>query len=146
MAIVSTSPQAAPGFGGASSAAEESALLEVVEGKPAWPRLKGVIPVHFGLYGHPTLVNNVETLCHVTHIFRNGAAWFKAIGTADTPGTTCITLSGDVKKPGVYEVHVGYEAELMPSDFDPARQLAFGWHSHLARTRRAVAEARIEVR
>jgi NADH-quinone oxidoreductase subunit F len=86
---------------------EDRALLEVVEGKPAWPRLKGVIPVHFGLYGHPTLVNNVETLCHVTHIFRNGAAWFKGIGSADTPGTTCITLSGDIKTPGVYEVPTG---------------------------------------
>lgn len=86
---------------------EDRALLEVVEGKPPWPRLKGVIPVHFGLYGHPTLVNNVETLCHVTHILRNGAAWFKTIGTADTPGTTCITLSGDVQRPGVYEVPMG---------------------------------------
>ncbi len=86
---------------------EDRALLEVVEGKPPWPRLKGVIPVHFGLYGHPTLVNNVETLCHVTHILRNGAAWFKTIGTTDTPGTTCITLSGDVQRPGVYEVPMG---------------------------------------
>lgn len=86
---------------------EDRALLEVLEGKPAWPRTKGIIPVLFGLYGQPTVVNNVETLCHVTHIIAKGADWFRSIGSPDTPGTTCITLSGDVNRPGIYEVPTG---------------------------------------
>lgn len=86
---------------------EDRALLEVIEGKPPWPRTKGIIPVLFGLFGQPTVVNNVETLSHVPHIILKGADWFKSIGTADTPGTTCITLSGDVNRPGIYEVPTG---------------------------------------
>lgn len=86
---------------------EDRALLEVLEGKPAWPRTKGIIPVLFGLYGQPTVVNNVETLCHVPHIIQKGADWFRSIGSPDTPGTTCITLSGDVNRPGIYEVPTG---------------------------------------
>lgn len=86
---------------------EDRAFLEVLEGKEPWPRLKGVIPVVFGLFGQPTVVNNVETLCHISHIIRNGADWFKAIGSTDTPGTTSLTLSGDVKRPGVYELPTG---------------------------------------
>jgi len=86
---------------------EDRAMLEVVEGKPAWPRAKGMIPVYYGLWGNPTAVNNVETLSNVPHIIRNGADWFKSIGTADSPGTMIFTLVGDVNRPGVYELPMG---------------------------------------
>lgn len=86
---------------------EDRALLEVIEGKPAWPRWKGIIPVEYGLHGQPTCVNNVETLSHIPHIVQNGPEWFRSIGTADTPGTTIITLIGDVERPGLYEVPMG---------------------------------------
>ena len=86
---------------------EDRAMLEVIEGKPAWPRAKGMIPVEYGLNGQPTVVNNIETLSTVPHILRNGADWFKAIGTADSPGTMIFTLTGDVNRPGMYELPLG---------------------------------------
>ncbi len=86
---------------------EDRAMLEVIEGKPAWPRAKGMIPVEYGLFGQPTVVNNVETLSTVPHILRNGADWFKSIGTADSPGTMIFTLTGDVNRPGMYELPLG---------------------------------------
>ncbi|MFQ5598445.1 MAG: NADH-quinone oxidoreductase subunit F [Nitrospiria bacterium] len=86
---------------------EDRAQLEVIEGKPAWPRAKGIIPVYVGLYSQPTVVNNVETLATVPYIIRKGADWFKSIGTADSPGTMIFTLTGDVNKPGMYELPMG---------------------------------------
>lgn len=86
---------------------EDRAQLEVIEGKPAWPRAKGIIPVFVGLYDQPTCVNNVETLSTVPYIIRNGPDWFKSIGTADSPGTMIFTLTGDVKYPGMYELPLG---------------------------------------
>jgi len=86
---------------------EDRAQLEVIEGKPAWPRAKGIIPVYVGLYGQPTCVNNVETLSTVPHIILKGADWFKSIGTADSPGTMIFTLTGDVNRPGLYELPMG---------------------------------------
>lgn len=86
---------------------EDRAMLEVIEGKPAWPRAKGLIPVEYGVYGQPTVVNNVETLSTVTHILRNGTDWFRSIGTKDSPGTMIFTLTGDVNRPGMYELPLG---------------------------------------
>ncbi|MGB3940235.1 MAG: NADH-ubiquinone oxidoreductase-F iron-sulfur binding region domain-containing protein [Candidatus Manganitrophaceae bacterium] len=86
---------------------EDRAQLEVIEGKPAWPRAKGMIPVEYGLYGQPTVVNNIETLSTIPHILLKGAAWFKSIGTADTAGTMIFTLCGDVNRPGMYELPMG---------------------------------------
>jgi NADH:ubiquinone oxidoreductase subunit F (NADH-binding) len=86
---------------------EDRAMLEVIEGKPAWPRAKGIIPVDFGLWAQPTVVNNVETLSTVPHILSKGADWFRSIGTADSPGTMIFTLVGDVNKPGMYELPLG---------------------------------------
>jgi NADH-quinone oxidoreductase subunit F len=86
---------------------EDRAQLEVLEGKPAWPRAKGMIPVEYGLFGQPTVVNNVETLSTVPHIILRGADWFKSIGTADTAGTMIFTLTGDVNRPGMYELPMG---------------------------------------
>ncbi|MFQ5589063.1 MAG: NADP oxidoreductase, partial [Nitrospiria bacterium] len=72
---------------------EDRAQLEVIEGKPPWPRAKGIIPVFVGLYDQPTCVNNVETLSTVPYIIRKGPDWFKSIGTADSPGTMIFTLT-----------------------------------------------------
>ncbi|MEK7747473.1 MAG: NADH-ubiquinone oxidoreductase-F iron-sulfur binding region domain-containing protein [Nitrospirota bacterium] len=86
---------------------EDRAMLEVIEGKPAWPRAKGIIPVDFGLWQQPTVVNNVETLSTVPHILLKGADWFRSIGTPDSPGTMIFTLVGDVNTPGMYELPLG---------------------------------------
>ncbi len=86
---------------------EDRAQLEVIEGKPAWPRAKGIIPVYVGLHGQPTCVNNVETLSTVPHILLKGANWFKSIGTTDSPGTMIFTLTGDINRPGMYELPMG---------------------------------------
>jgi len=92
---------------GAYICGEESALLESIEGKRAEPRLRPPFPVQSGLFGRPTVVNNVETLANVPRILENGAAWFRETGTADSPGTKLFSLSGDVARPGVYEMPLG---------------------------------------
>ncbi len=96
---------------------EDRAMLEVIEGKPAWPRAKGIIPVYYGLWGQPTSVNNVETLSTVPHIIEKGADWFKSIGTADTPGTMIFTLVGDVNRPGMYELPMGTSLKTLIEEY-----------------------------
>jgi NADH-quinone oxidoreductase subunit F len=96
---------------------EEKALLEVIEGNPPLPRT--VPPWMEGLFRvpgspNPTAVNNPETLANVPHILREGAEWFRSIGSADSPGTMLLTLGGDVRFPGVYELPMGFTlAELI---------------------------------
>ncbi|MDQ4005902.1 MAG: SLBB domain-containing protein [Actinomycetota bacterium] len=90
---------------------EEKALLEVIEGNPPLPRT--VPPFMEGVFRepgspNPTAVNNVETLANVPHIIRNGAEWFRSVGTERSPGTMLFTLSGDVAHPGLYELPLGY--------------------------------------
>jgi NADH:ubiquinone oxidoreductase subunit F (NADH-binding) len=90
---------------------EEKALLEVIEGNPPMPRT--VPPWMEGLFRtptspNPTAVNNPETLANVPHIVREGAEWFRSIGTEDSPGTMLLTLGGDVRFPGVYELPMGF--------------------------------------
>ncbi|WP_447979236.1 NADH-quinone oxidoreductase subunit NuoF [Candidatus Nitrospira bockiana] len=93
---------------GSYVAGEETAMLESMQGRPAMPRQKPPFyPTDFGLYGKPTLVNNVETLCNIPRILRNGAAWFMQTGTEKCPGTMLFSLSGAVNKPGVYELPMG---------------------------------------
>ena len=92
---------------GAYICGEESALLESIEGKRAEPRLRPPFPVQSGLFGRPTVVNNIETLAYVPRILENGAAWFRETGTADSPGTKLFSLSGDVARPGVFEMPLG---------------------------------------
>ena len=93
---------------GSYVAGEETAMLESMQGRPAMPRQKPPFyPTDFGLYGKPTLVNNVETLSHVPLILRNGPAWFKQVGTEKCPGTMLFSLSGAVNRPGVYELPLG---------------------------------------
>ncbi len=93
---------------GSYVAGEETAMLESMQGRPAMPRQKPPFyPTDFGLYGKPTLVNNVETLCNIPHILRNGADWFTQVGTEKCPGTMLFSLSGAVNRPGVYEMPMG---------------------------------------
>ena len=92
---------------GAYICGEETALLESLEGKRGQPRLRPPFPPSFGLYGKPTVVNNVETLTNVPLILTNGAEWYKSLGTEDTAGVKIFSLSGRVKKPGNYELPFG---------------------------------------
>jgi NADH-quinone oxidoreductase subunit F len=86
---------------------EETALFNSIEGKRGEPRNKPPFPVQAGLFGKPTLVNNVETLVNVLDIVTDGGAAFAATGTADSTGTRLFCLSGHVRKPGLYEVPMG---------------------------------------
>jgi NADH-quinone oxidoreductase subunit F len=92
---------------GAYICGEETALLDALEGKRGNPRLKPPFPAVQGLYGGPTLINNVETLSNVSHIVANGAEWFRSFGTEQSPGTKVVSISGGVRRPGNYEVELG---------------------------------------
>jgi NADH-quinone oxidoreductase subunit F len=92
---------------GAYICGEETALLESIEGKRGQPRIRPPFPAVYGLYGKPTVVNNVETLTNVPLIIDRGAAWFKALGTVDSAGVKVFSLSGRVNKPGNYELPFG---------------------------------------
>src|SRR3989304_2466803 len=89
-------------------AGEETAMMEVIEGRPAKPWQKPpYYPANRGLYGMPTLVNNTETLSNIPHIVLKGSEWFSKFGSPKSPGTMVFTLSGDVKRPGIYELPLG---------------------------------------
>ena len=93
---------------GAYICGEETGLIESLEGKRAYPRIKPpYFPAVLGLYMCPTIVNNVETLCAVKHIVAMGAAEYARLGTPNNTGTRIVSLSGHVKRPGYYEVEVG---------------------------------------
>jgi NADH-quinone oxidoreductase subunit F len=92
---------------GAYVCGEETALLESLEGKRGNPRFKPPYPVSHGLWRMPTAVNNVETLANVPAIIRNGAGWFRKIGTDKCPGTKVFTILGHVAYPGLIEVEMG---------------------------------------
>jgi NADH-quinone oxidoreductase subunit F len=92
---------------GAYICGEETALFESIEGKRGFPRLKPPFPTTHGLFGKPTVINNVETLCTVTWIIANGVEAYRAEGTEKSPGSKLFCLSGDVSRPGVYEVAFG---------------------------------------
>ncbi|MDD5613602.1 MAG: NADH-ubiquinone oxidoreductase-F iron-sulfur binding region domain-containing protein [Candidatus Omnitrophica bacterium] len=94
------------GFG-AYVCGEETALIESLEGNRGEPRNRPPFPVYTGYNGHPTVVNNVETLANIPHIILKGVKWFKSIGTEKSSGSKIISVSGDCKKPGVYEVPFG---------------------------------------
>ncbi|HSL46173.1 MAG TPA: NADH-quinone oxidoreductase subunit NuoF [Anaerolineales bacterium] len=92
---------------GAYICGEETALLESLEGKRGQPRVRPPFPPSFGLYGKPTVINNVETFANVPLILLNGADWYKSMGTADSAGVKIFSLSGRVRKPGNYELPFG---------------------------------------
>ena len=93
---------------GAYICGEETGLIESLEGKRPYPRIKPpYIPAALGLYMCPTIVNNVESLCHVKHIIEMGGEAYSKLGTPRNTGTRILCVSGDVNKPGYYEVEVG---------------------------------------
>jgi NADH-quinone oxidoreductase subunit F len=95
---------------GAYICGEETGLLDSLEGKRGNPRLKPPFPANQGLYQGPTLINNVETLCNAPSIIQNGADWFKQVGTEKSTGTKLVSVSGNVRRPGNYEVELGMVA------------------------------------
>jgi NADH-quinone oxidoreductase subunit F len=91
---------------GAYICGEETGLLSSLEGKKGWPKIKPPFPAIKGAFGHPTIVNNVETLAAVPHIINRGAAWFAGLGTKSQGGTRLYSVSGHVVKPGMVEAPV----------------------------------------
>ncbi len=92
---------------GAYICGEETALFESIEGKRGFPRLKPPFPTTHGLFSKPTVINNVETFANIPLILRIGAETYRRWGTAQSPGPKLFCLSGDVKRPGLYEVPLG---------------------------------------
>jgi NADH-quinone oxidoreductase subunit F len=116
---------------GAYICGEESALLDSLEGKRGNPRLKPPFPAIKGLYQGPTLINNVETLSNVPLVVDRGAGWWKSYGTEKSPGTKLVSVSGNVLKPGNYEIALGTPARDIIEGFAggvaPGRRVKF-WH------------------
>ncbi len=93
---------------GAYECGEESALMESLEGKRGYPRIRPPFPAVVGLYGCPTVINNVETLSSVPAIIRNGGEWYASQGTPKNGGTRVFCVSGHVNRPGIYELPMGF--------------------------------------
>jgi NADH-quinone oxidoreductase subunit F len=98
---------------GAYECGEETALLNSLEGLRGYPRVKPPFPAVVGLYGCPTIVNNVETLCNVPAILRMGAEAYARLGTPKNGGTRLFCLSGHIRRPGVYELPMGFNLKRM---------------------------------
>jgi len=99
---------------GAYICGEETALLESIEGKKGQPRFKPPFPAMFGLYGRPTVINNTETLASIPDIVRQGPDWFREIGVENSGGPKLFSISGNVARPGNYEIPMGTPfAELL---------------------------------
>jgi NADH-quinone oxidoreductase subunit F len=97
-------------------AGEDSASLEVLEGKPPLPRQKPPYPAAAGLFGKPTVVNNVETLANIPPIVRHGATWFRSHGTSESPGTMIFCLGEEMTRPGAYELPFGISMRRLYED------------------------------
>ena len=104
---------------GAYVCGEESALMNSIEGGRGEARYRPPFPPMSGLFGKPTIINNVETLANIPQIILRGASWFSAIGTDKSKGTKVFSVSGDVKKPGIYELVMG--SNLKELVFERAR-------------------------
>jgi NADH:ubiquinone oxidoreductase subunit F (NADH-binding) len=108
---------------GAYICGEESALLESMEGRRGEARYRPPFPTDEGLFGQPTIVNNVETLMNIPQIIRNGSDWFRAMGTDSSKGTKVFSVSGDVRRPGVYELVLGSELRELVEDLAGAEDV-----------------------
>jgi NADH-quinone oxidoreductase subunit F len=102
---------------GAYICGEETALLTSLEGNRGYPRIKPPFPAVVGVWGQPTIINNVETLANVPFIVERGAAWFKSIGPADDPGPKVYCISGHVNRPGYYEGPMGVTIRSLIDDY-----------------------------
>ncbi len=102
---------------GAYEAGEESALLESLEGKRAQPRLRPPFPAVVGLYGCPTIINNVETICNVPIVLERGAPWYAGIGPEKNSGPKLYCISGHVARPGVYETSMDVTLRQLIYDY-----------------------------
>jgi NADH-quinone oxidoreductase subunit F len=98
---------------GAYECGEESALMESLEGKRGYPRIKPPFPAVVGLYGCPTVINNAETLSTVPAIINGGGDWYAGLGTPKNGGTRLYSISGHVNKPGIYELPLGFPLRRM---------------------------------
>lgn len=104
---------------------EETGLLNALEGKRATPRSKPPFPQTSGLWGKPTIVNNVETLCNLPHIINNGAEWFKGLSHSQDSGTKIYGVSGRVRRPGAWELPMGTTIREILEDH--AGGMSDGW-------------------
>jgi NADH-quinone oxidoreductase subunit F len=103
--------------GGRYICGDETGLLNALEGKRANPRSKPPFPPSVGLFGKPTVVNNVETICCVPHIINRGATWFRALGRTEDSGTKLFGVSGKVKRPGLWELRMGTTAREILEEY-----------------------------
>ena len=110
---------------------EETALLNSLEGKRAIPRTKPPFPAISGLFGRPTVVNNVETLCWISHIVENGTAWFKSLSLTETGGTKLFGVSGNVKNPGLWELPLGTTVREILEDYAGGMSEGYGFRGLL---------------
>ena len=108
---------------GAYICGEESALMDSLEGKRGEARFRPPFPPSKGLWGKPTIINNVETLATIPHIIANGSAWFAQIGTEQSKGTKLFSISGDVATPGVYELVLGSSLRELVVDLAGAEKI-----------------------
>ncbi|MFQ5996903.1 MAG: NADH-quinone oxidoreductase subunit F [Dehalococcoidales bacterium] len=108
---------------GAYICGEESALMDSIEGKRGESRYRPPFPTTSGLWGKPTIINNVETLMNIPQIILNGADWFSQIGTERSKGTKVFSVSGDVAKPGVYELVLGSSLRELVEDLASAKNI-----------------------
>lgn len=108
---------------GAYVCGEESALMNSIEGKRGEARFRPPYPPSQGLWEKPTIINNVETLCNLPGIMMKGAQWFSAIGTEKSKGTKIFSVSGDVQRPGIYELEMGTSLKELVNDLAGAKDL-----------------------
>lgn len=108
---------------GAYVCGEESALMDSLEGKRGEPRYKPPFPPEKGLFDQPTIINNVETLANIPQIILKGPEWFRAMGTEKSKGTKVFSISGDVERPGVYELLMGSPLKELVVDLAGAREI-----------------------
>jgi NADH:ubiquinone oxidoreductase subunit F (NADH-binding) len=108
---------------GAYVCGEESALMDSIEGKRGEVRYRPPFPPTSGLWGKPTIINNVETLMNIPRIVLNGAGWFNKMGTEKSKGTKVFSVSGDVTRPGVYELVLGSSLKELVEDLAKAKKV-----------------------
>jgi len=108
---------------GAYICGEESALMNSIEGKRGESRFRPPFPPESGLFEKPTIINNVETLVNVPHIIQNGSEWYGALGTDESKGTKLFCVSGDVARPGVYEMELGCDLKELVMDLAGAKEI-----------------------